>query len=175
MSNPSTIHEHRDFNDVVGCDGAYWKGGMGVTYHFLHFIDESTLFHLGALSGRTVDEQISTFENVWLQWAGPCKTLYLDPAGEYVNTKWHTHLQQENIKVSMSAGDSHWQLGRTEAHGKIIKQMLTAMDVEKPIESVEEFKRCLRQVFAAKNSMGQTRGFSPEQALLGKARSLPGL
>ena len=174
LANPSTIHEHRDFNDVVGCDGAYWKGSMGVTYHFLHFIDESTLFHLGALSGRTVDEQISTFENVWLQWAGPCKTLYLDPAGEYVNTKWHTHLQQENIKVSMSAGDSHWQLGRTEAHGKIIKQMLTAMDVEEPIESVDEFKRCLRQAFAAKNSMGQTRGFSPEQALLGKARSLPG-
>ena len=54
LANPSTIHEHRDFNDVVGCDGAYWKGSMGVTYHFLHFIDESTLFHLGALSGRTV-------------------------------------------------------------------------------------------------------------------------
>ena len=75
----------------------------------------------------------------------------------------------------MSAGDSHWQLGRTEAHGKIIKQMLTAMDVEKPIEGIDEFQEVSEAgLFAAKNSMGQTRGFSPEQALLGKARSLPG-
>eukprot|EP00435_Cladocopium_sp_Y103_P063936 s917_g25.t1 len=174
LPSPATIHEHKDFNDVVGCDGAYWKSGNGVTYHFLHFIDEATMFHLGALSGRTVEEQIMTFENVWLQWAGPCKILYLDPAGEYINDRWHTHLQRENIKVSMSAGDSHWQLGRSESHGKIIKAMLTAMDLENPIDSVDEFSRCLRQAFAAKNSMGQTRGFSPEQALLGKARSLPG-
>ena len=70
-----------------------------MTYHVLPFIDEATLFHLGAVSGRTVDEQISTFENVWLQWAGPCKVLYLDPAGEYVNGKWHEFLQKENIRV----------------------------------------------------------------------------
>ena len=174
LPNPSTIHDPRDFNDVVGCDGVYWKGVRGVTYHFLHFIDESTLFQLGAVSGRSVEEQISTFEDVWLQWAGPCKVLYLDPAGEYINDKWHTFLQKENIKVSMSAGDSHWQLGRAESHGKIIKQMLTAMDVESPIESLDEFKRCLRQAFSAKNSLGQVRGFSPEQAVLGKAKALPG-
>ena len=78
---PSTIHEPKDFNDVVGCDGCYWKSRAGVTFHLLHFIDESILFHLGAQSGRTVSKQISTFETVWLRCAGPCKRLYLDPAG----------------------------------------------------------------------------------------------
>ena len=48
------------------------------------------------------------------------------------------------------------------------------MDIEQPIESIEDFKRCLRQVFSAKNALGQVRGFSPEQAVLGKAKALPG-
>ena len=64
----------------------------------------------------------------------------------------------------MTAGDSHWQLGRAEAHGRIGKQMLTAMDMQSPIHDEAEFQRCLRHVFSAK----------PEQALLGKARALPG-
>ena len=173
LSHPSTIHGDLDFNDVVGADGVYWKSKLGQTYHFMHFIDESTLFHVGAPSGRTVEEQIRTFEDTWLHWAGPCKTLYLDPAGEYVNSKWNDYLQKENIKVVMAAGDSHWQIGRTEIHGRIIKDMLTRMDQEVPVRDAEDFKRCLRQAFSAKNSLSRASGFTPEQALLGKARALP--
>jgi hypothetical protein len=80
----------------------------------------------------------------------------------------------ENIRVIMAAGDSHWQIGRAEIHGKIIKDMLTRMDKEEPIQNESDFKRCLRQAFAAKNALSRAKGFTPEQALLGKARSLPG-
>ena len=173
LAHPAAIHGDLDFNDVVGADGAYWRSSGGVTYHFMHFIDEGTLFHVGQMSGRTTEDQISTFEQAWLQWAGPCKTLYLDPAGEHVSPKWNQYLQKENIQVVMAAGDSHWQIGRAEIHGKIVKDMLTRMDREEPIRSVGEFQRCLRQVFAAKNSLSRAKGFTPEQALLGKARSLP--
>ena len=171
---PGKIHNDHDFNDVVGADGAHWKASNGQTYHFMHFIDESTLFHLGDVSGRTVPEQISTFENVWLHWAGPCKTLYLDPAGEYVSPAWNDHLQRHNVRTVMAAGDSHWQIGRSEIHGRIVKDMLTRMDREQPILDLQEFRRCLREVFMAKNSLSRAKGFTPEQALLGKARSLPG-
>ena len=173
LAHPGTIHRDLDFNDVVGADGAYWTSSLGDTYHFMHCIDESTLFHLGQLSGRTTEEQISTFEQVWLHWAGPCKTLYLDPAGEYISPKWNQHLQSENIRVVMAAGDSHWQIGRVEIHGKIIKDMLTRMDKEQPIRNTSDFQKCLRQAFAAKNSLSRANGFTPEQALLGKARNLP--
>ena len=172
-ARPSSIHKDLDFNDVVGADGAHWQGQSGETFHFMHFLDESTLFHVGAVSGRTVQEQIRTFEDTWLLWAGPCKTLYLDPAGEYVNDTWATYLQSEGIKVEMSAGESPWQLGRCERHGKIVKDMLTRMDKEQKIEGEQEFKRCLRQVFAAKNALSRIHGFTPEQALLGKARAVP--
>ena len=173
LPNPSSIHNDLDFNDVVGADGAYWKSGTGETYHFMHFIDEGTLFHVGMVSGRTTEEQISTFEKAWLMWAGPCKTLYLDPAGEYISPLWNQYLQKENIRVTMAAGDSHWQIGKAEIHGKIIKDMLTRMDKEEPIQNMSDFQRCLRQAFAAKNSLSRAKGFTPEQALLGKSRSLP--
>ena len=76
--------------------------------------------------------------------------------------------------MSVAAGESHWQLGRAEAHGRVIKQMLTSMDVEEPICSPDDFRRSLRQAFSAKNSLSNVGGFTPEQAVMGKSRSLPG-
>ena len=173
-SRPGRIHRDLDFNDEVGCDGVFWTGKTGKTFYFVHFLDEGTLFHLGTPCNRDTDAQIRAFEDVWLQWAGPCKTLYVDPAGEYVNDNWRDFLQREGIRLDMSAGGSPWQLGRTESHGAIVKAMLTRMDNESPIKDDEGFRTCLRQVFAAKNSLSRVGGFTPEQALLGKARTLPG-
>ena len=172
LARPAKIHDDLDFNDVVGADGVYWTSREGKTYHFMHFIDEGTLYHLGIPCGRSVEDQIRAFESCWLLWAGPCSTLYLDPAGEYANDRWAEYLQHESIKVQMTAARSHWQNGRCERHGRIIKDMLTRMDSEEAITS-ETFPRCLREAFAAKNSLSRVKGFTPEQCLLGKARRLP--
>ena len=174
LSQPSRIHENLDFNDVVGADGAYWTNAQGKTFHFMHFIDESTLYHLGAVCARKVEDQIRVFLQAWVQWAGPCTLLYLDPAGEYISDEWSAALQSEGIRVSMTAAESHWQNGRAEAHGRIIKNMLTRMEKDQSILTVEDFSRCLRQAFAAKNSLSRVNGFTPEQCLLGKSRRLPG-
>ena len=48
------------------------------------------------------------------------------------------------------------------------------MDVEEPIVDEGQFRRCLRQACSAKNSLSRVKGSTPEQALLGKARALPG-
>ena len=173
MAHPSSIHVDRDFNDVVGIDGAYWTNSKGKQFMFVHVIDEGTLYHLGSRSGRTVEEMIQTFENTWQQWAGPCRTVYLDPAGEFVSETWAQRLQAENIRVSMTAAEGHWQIGRVEIHGKIIKRMLDHMDRDQAISDEAEFDLCLRQAFAAKNSLSRIAGFTPEQALLGKSKPLP--
>ena len=105
---------------MIGTDGAYWRSREGKSFHFSHFLDEGTLFHLGKRTHRSPEAQIETFENTWLSWAGPCKQLYLDPAGEFVSKKWLTMTQKEDIKISMTATESHWQIGRVEIHGNII-------------------------------------------------------
>ena len=47
-SRPSAIHENLAFNTKVGMDLVSWRSGKGTEFHFVHFIDEGTLFHLGA-------------------------------------------------------------------------------------------------------------------------------
>ena len=174
LSQPSRIHGNLDFNDVVGCDGAYWTSAKGHKYHFMHFIDEATLFHVGVPSDRHFEAQVHAFETAWTQWAGPCRLLYMDPAGEYNSEEWAQYLQSENIKASMIAAEAHWQNGRCEVHGRIVKDMLTRMDQECPVGNADDFRRNLRQAFAAKNSLSRVHGFTPEQCLLGKSRALPG-
>ena len=71
----------------------------------------------------------------------------MDPAGEYINDRWHDFLQKEGIRLTVAAGESHWQVGRVEAHGRIVKQMLTAMDAEESIVTHEDFRKSLRHVF----------------------------
>ena len=138
----------------------------GKPFHFMHFIDESTLYHLGAICARKVEDQIHCFLLSWVQWAGRCNLLYLDPAGEYVSDEWPAALQSEGIRVAMTAAESHWQNGRAEAHGRIVKSMLTRMEKDRGIDTVEKFSQCLRQAFAAKNSLSRVNGFTPEQCLL---------
>ena len=62
LSHPASLHVPEDFNDCVGCDGAYWTNRQGLKFHFMHFIDEATLYHVGVPSGRTTEEQIQVFE-----------------------------------------------------------------------------------------------------------------
>ena len=174
LTQPGRIHEDLDFNDLVGADGAYWRNKHGRVFHFMHFIDESTLFHVGALSERKVESQIQVYQEAWVHWAGPSRVLYLDPAGEYVSDSWAAHLQGDGTRVAMTAAEAHWQNGRCEAHGKIVKSMLTRMEKDMDIDTEAEFSRCLRQVFSAKNSLSRVNGFTPEQCLLGKSKHLPG-
>ena len=75
--------------------------------------------------------------------------------------------------MAVAAGESHWQIGRAESHGRIVKQMLTAMDVDEPISNFDQFRKSLRHVFAAKNALSNVNGYSPEQALLGKSCAVP--
>ena len=173
LSRPSAIHSDGDFGDVIGMDVAYWTNSAGKTFMFTHVLDEATLFEQAEATGRTQQEQFEVLADHWFQWAGPCKTLYVDPAGEYTGDHWRNRLQQEGIQAHVSAGEAHWQLGRVEAHGRILKSMLTRMDSQEPIASDAEFRRCIRQAVHAKNSLSRVKGFTPEQAVLGKMARLP--
>ena len=57
--------------------------------------------------------------------AAPSRLLYLDPAGEYVNDAWASHLQGDG---TMTATEAQWQNGRSESHGKIVKKMLIRIE-----------------------------------------------
>ena len=80
-------------------------------------------------------------------------------------------MQEHGIRPVVSAAP--WQRGRIERHGGTVKEMLDRIDHEHPIETHSQFDEALRQCFHAKNTMSVVSGFSPEQAVLGKASRLP--
>ena len=89
---------------------------------FTHIVDEGTLFHMATAVGRTQEEQYEFLSDQWFAWAGPCSNLYVDPAGEYSSDYWRERLQRDNVRATVSAGGAHWQLGRVESHGKLLKK-----------------------------------------------------
>ena len=115
------------------------------------------LFHQARFSLEDSASQFQSFEMSWLSWAGPPKTMYFDPAKEYVSDDFLRRLQENGIQPKVTARDSHWQLGRTEVHGAILKRMLDRMDQEVPIKSPEEFQENLIQAVCAKNALSRVR------------------
>ena len=108
---------------------------------------------------------------MWLQWAGTPNQIAHDQGGEFVTDEWKLFLQENGITPILSSAP--WQRGRIERHGGVIKEMLNRMDQEKPINDLNHFDEALFQCFHAKNTMSVHEGYSPEQAVLGKASKLP--
>ena len=90
-----------------------------------------------------------------------------DQGGEFMTVEWKDLLRQHGIQAVLSAAP--WQRGRIERHGGIIEEMLSRIDQEFPIETSQQFDEALMQCFHAKNTMSIVSGYSPEQAVLGRA------
>jgi hypothetical protein len=173
-SRPGVIHENLGFNQVAGMDTATWASQAGKQFHFTHIIDEGTLFHVAApVDSWDAESQIKIFEHIWLLWAGPPQTIYLDPSTENTSEVWKDKMQSLDIHTKLTATDAHWQLGRAEIHGAIVKRMLDRMDLESPIRNMDGFEAALTQAFNAKNGLSRVNGYSPEQAVLGISKRLP--
>ena len=169
--SPGELKPAREFNEVVGIDGFEWSNQYGVKVYVLHAFDEGTHFHLGRRTTRDGVITQKCLSEFWLSWAGSPNRLYFDAAGEFLAEAWKNFLQKENIAHKLTA--ESWQRGRVERHGGIIKEMLSRMNQQVPIRSEIDFDQCLLECFKAKNSLSNHEGFSPEQAVLGKASKLP--
>ena len=62
-----------------------WRSAKGTDFQFVHFIDEGTLFHLGAECSQGAEGVIELFEQRWVSWAGQPREVYVDPGGEFVS------------------------------------------------------------------------------------------
>ena len=139
---PAQLHDAAEFNDTVGIDGFFWTGRAGFQVMVFHCIDEASLFHLGRrLENRNLEHVIPALSDMWLSWAGSPANVYSDPAGEFVSDQWLSFLQNHSISPKLST--ESWQKGRVERHGALVKEMLKRYDMEKTIQSVQEFDTVL--------------------------------
>ena len=106
---------------------------------------------------------------MWIQWAGSPQEIRIlhDQGGEFISQPWQDFLQAYSIQPVLTAAP--WQRGRIERHGGVVKEMLERMEHEQNFTSLAEVDEALSQCFRAKISMVVNNGYSPEQAVLGRA------
>ena len=170
-TTPGNLKEPTEFNEQISLDGFIWSNSHGISVYVLHIIDEATRFHLGSRTSRDSTQTMKTLNQTWIQWAGPPVRIAHDQGGEFLSQEWKDYLQSNSVRPILSA--AAWQRGRIERHGGIIKDMLDRMNHDKPITTMEQFDEILQQCFRAKNTLSIVQGYTPEQAVLGRASRLP--
>ena len=171
LTTPGNLKDAKEFNEKIHIDGFEWESKGGLKVYVLHILDDATRFHLGTRTVRDADRAIRTIKQNWFQWAGIPQYIAHDQGGEFMSEDWKVMLQENGIRPILSAAP--WQRGRIERHGGIIKEMLNRVDNEHNITDVNQLDEALQQCFRAKNMMSIHEGYSPEQAVLGRASRLP--
>jgi hypothetical protein len=99
VARPGTLSKPRDFNDHISFDGAEWKDPQGNVYHFYHFIDSATNYHVAIpYQQRSTEGLIEAFSNAWLRWAGPPKSIMFDSTTEANSDQFAKYLQDLAIQ-----------------------------------------------------------------------------
>eukprot|EP00435_Cladocopium_sp_Y103_P016115 s3079_g4.t1 len=175
IARPAQLKQPRDFNDHVSFDAAEWEDQKGKKYGFYHFIDTATNFHVAVpYYQQTTEGLIDAFNTAWIRWAGPPKSVMFDSATEANSEKFAQYLQEMATSSYVIPTDAHWQLGRAERHGALLKHMITKYHEDHPIQNHADFEQCLLQLCNAKNAMSRHEGFTPEMWVLGKMKPVPG-
>ena len=170
-ATPGNLKDPLEFNERISIDGFDWKSSSGYSAYVIHILDEATRFHLGYRTMRDSTLLVKGVKDQWVKWAGLPKQIAHDQGGEFIAEPWKFFLQENGIQPVLSSAP--WQRGRIERHGGIIQEMLDRIDQDTPIQDNQQFDEALYQCFHAKNTMSAISGYSPEQAVLGKASKLP--
>ena len=171
----SALKSEGDFGDSISMDGITWSNHQGQQFHFYHFLDHHTMYHTAVVSmSRTSTNAIRALNVGWMLWAGPPAILCLDAATEFTSEEFQTFIQKSNIKGKVIATEGHWQNAHIERHGQILQQILSKMDTEEPIDTVEKLESALTLASHTKNQWSRHRGYPPETLVFGKMVRVPG-
>ena len=175
IARPAHLTAPKDFNDLVSFDALEWKTTEGKSFWCYHFIDSATNFHTAIpYQQGTSQSLMRCFEDAWIRWAGPPKEVMFDSCGEANSQEFGEFLQSHDIKAYPIPSRAHWQLGRAERNGAILKTMLSKYHAEQSIIDHEGFRQALLHLCCAKNTLSKHAGYSPELLVLGKSRRVPG-
>ena len=149
LQRPSKLPEPREFNDLIGVDGFYFKSRSGYRTYVLHALDEASCFHMGRRApSRHTSQALEALAGFWLSWAGNPRKIYLDPAGEFRSNEILEHFQGLDIQTFVTA--AAWQRGRLERHGHVLKDILHRLDTQMPLVNDSLFDQALLHSYSSK-------------------------
>ena len=164
------------FNDRIGMDVKYFQGwAPGSKVPCLNIVDYGSSFQqVVPLSGRETGDMIrKAYAQFWLSWAGVPNTLVLDPSQPNLSQSLCQACEDEGTRVCHVPAEAHWQIGKVERHGGLLATVLNKVLAEIQPRSETEWKECLIQAVASKNSMLNMAGVSPYQFVFGRNPRIP--
>ena len=78
-------------------------------------------------SGTTALDVRRAYREGWQRWARDPKQVVLDPAGENLHDTLLDPLELNSVETEVTAAESPWQGGITEANGRAFKMVFKKM------------------------------------------------
>ena len=158
----------RHFNEKVALDMKEWKSNMEVW--FLHIIDHLTGYNASCvIKTKQKEETIKQVFRIWVSiFVSPTKFL-VDNSGEINNEDFCSLCENVNICILTTAAESPWSNSLIERHNTIVGYTVT-----KTMEDDGcDLELTLSWAVAAKNSLTNVNGFSPNQFVFGGNQNFP--
>ena len=153
------------FNEAVSMDlGEY--GGK----RFMVVVDLATRYCQACwVNGKKAEEIIRKFIKHWVALFGTPKVVLSDNGKEFQNESFLRMTEMFGINCKTTAAESPWSNGKCERMVGLIKDTLRKMeeDCDGDLETL------LFWAVAAKNSLHNQHGYSPNQLVFGRNTALP--
>ena len=160
------------FGEEVGLDIFEIKDAAGDRYQILHCVCSGTTFQVGVVLGRAAGVPSSrscldAFLRMWTTWAGIPRSIVVD-RGTHNRGVFQMELEKMGATFREVATEAPFQLGRTERHGGLLKNMMNRVVHATQSTGPSELQMVLVQCLDTKNQHGNMGGFSPAQWVLGR-------
>ncbi len=154
------------FNETVAMD----LKSRGSDGYLLHMIDHLTRYSAACLiKNKKKETIIKGVMDHWIKVFGCPKYFLSDNGGEFVNHDFIDMAEKFNISLRTTAAESAWSNGLCERHNAILNN-----NVNKILESgISSLKVAVSWAVAAKNSLTNVYGFSPNTLVFGRNPNFP--
>ena len=116
---------------------------------------------------------LTALQQHWCAWAGKPKRIVLD-RGLHNRGVFLQLVKSQGIDLRDAGVESPEQIGRTERHGGLWKNVFKKVVHDKNVIGLDEVMTTAVEVDSTKNEMSRVGGFSPSQWVLGRLPRVPG-
>ena len=157
------------FNDQVMVDCFQVKDVKHQPHWFMSILDRATMYHqVTLIPDHTPETFIRVFLEYWIKWAGRPLEVSIDLERGFGSQKFADAMGEAGTNITPIAGQAHWQHGKIERHGAILKDMLAKVLVQKDVWGKEAVGWAADEVTHCKNALIREHGFSPGQLVFGR-------
>ena len=154
------------FNETVALDLKF----CGTDGYILHIIDHLTRYSSACIiRNKRKETIIKGILDYWIRIFGCPRYFLTDNGGEFVNQDMIDFAEKFNITLKTTAAESPWSNGLCERHNGILNNHLKKI-MSNNICSID---MAIHWAVAAKNSLANVYGFSPNMLVFGRNPNYP--